>query len=174
MVGIQAIKESSTAGSLHDRIEKPAEEAKALRTAVIVMGYIFLVPSAILLVLTALVLLANPPDFGSDDMRRYVWVSYITSALGMVCALMIGFLLVRVAKRRLFYTIGDILYPSLVIVGVYLLLIAVVRVLSTTLQSALAVGWNTGMAVSYLYQVPFIVGGILLILIGKQKFALKT
>lgn len=168
------MEESSAEGGLSDRTERPPEEAKALRTAVLVVGYVLLVPSMILLVLAALEILANSSVSGSEDVRTYLWVSYVTGALDMAVALVIGFLMVRVGRKRLFYTVSDILYPSLVIVGAYMLLIAAVRILSRTLYTTLVVGWNPGMAILSMYQVPFIAGGLLLILIGRRKFLLEA
>jgi hypothetical protein len=147
-----------------------SREAEALRTAVLVVGFVLLIPSVVLLVFAVLSVLTFG-DYGSNDFRRYVWISYIAAVAGMAAAAVFGYFLVRVARKRLVYSVREVLYPALVIIGAYMMLRATIVVVETTAFMFVRIEiWGWGMAISALYQVPYIIGGLLLAMIGMHKF----
>lgn len=155
------------------RDEGEFREADALRTAILVFGLVLLIPSLVLIVF-AVGAAVSYPDYGSDYFRRIIWVSRVFTVAGMVGAAVVGYLLVRIAKRRLVYSVRDMLYPALVVVGAYLMLMATFRFLQPVVTSYAIIGiWDWGMAISALFHVPYIVGGLLLVMIGRQKYPRK-
>ena len=82
-----------------------------------------------------------------------------------------GYLLIRVARKGLVYHVRNLLYPALTIIGVYMVIMAVLRVVESA-APPIAFGEISavGVAISSLYQLPYVIGGVLLTMIGMKRF----
>ena len=82
-----------------------------------------------------------------------------------------GYLLIRVARKGLVYHVRNLLYPALTIIGVYMVIMAVLDV-AASIAPHIAFGEISAgsIAISSLYQLPYVVGGVLLTMIGMKRF----
>ena len=145
-------------------------EGEALRTAILVYGYILLVPGIVLLCVSALSMISLQ-DHGSSDFQTYVWIFQITAIIGLAISIGSGYLLVRVARKGFVYHVRSLLYPALTIIGVYMVIMAVLDVVASA-APYIAFGEISAVsiAISSLYQLPYVIGGVLLAMIGIKKF----
>ncbi len=149
--------------------EEPSE-GEALRAAILVYGYILLIPGIVLLCMSALTIMSLQ-DHGSSDFQTYIWIFQITAMVGLAIGIGSGYLLVRVARKGLVYHVRNLLYPALTIIGVYMVIMAVLGVASSA-ATYIAFGEISavGIAISSLYQLPYVIGGVLLTMIGMKRF----
>lgn len=154
-------------------------DAEAFRTVILVVGFVLLIPGLIALVLY-LVWMVMGADSGTDDYLTYLWVTYLIGAVSMVGAVIAGFLLVRIARKRIVYSVGEMLYPAAVVVGAYMVLLAAARFLIPIVSHYVLVvdfvghvNWSIvywSAITPGLLQLPYFVGGLLLIIIGKHRY----
>ncbi|UCE45479.1 MAG: hypothetical protein JSU93_00880 [Methanobacteriota archaeon] len=145
-------------------------EGEALRTAILVYGYILLVPGIVLLGVSALTMMSLQ-DRESSDFQTFKWIFHITLMIGLAISAGSGYLLVRVARKKLVYHVRNLLYPALTIIGVYMIIMAVLAVAGSA-APYIAFGKISAVsiAISSLYQLPYVIGGVLLTMIGIKRF----
>jgi len=152
-------------------------DAEAFRTAILVVGFILFIPGLIYLAL-GIGSMFTSSSFGPEDYRTYLRITQITGIASMVGAVVVGYLLLRIARKRLVYSVGEMLYPAVVAVGAYLVLLAAVRFMDPIVFHYLAIGdWypyaTFSAVVSGLHQLPYFVGGGLLIMIGRHRYPIR-
>ena len=151
-------------------VTEEQSEGEALRTAILVYGYVLLVPGIVLFCVSALTIM-SVRDHWSGDFQTYVWVFHITAIVGLAISIGSGYLLVRVARKGLVYHVRNLLYPALTIIGVYMVIMAVLDIIAST-APYIAFGEISAVSVamSSLYQLPYVVGGVLLTMIGIERY----
>lgn len=142
-------------------------DANALRLGVTVVGWVIIVVNAMGLIWW---LNENPlgtraywPDSYWDMMVMQTIVTAVTCAISVA----LGVLLLMVGRRRLVASVSEILYPTLVVLGLYLAVAGVSQLLfvvSYSLTSTVQFSFSLELTVEGTARI---VGGVLLVLIGR-------
>jgi uncharacterized membrane protein YeaQ/YmgE (transglycosylase-associated protein family) len=152
-------------------------DAEALRTVILVVGFILFIPALVSLILGVASVLTRP-DYGPEDYRTYLWMTQIIGIVSVVGAMAAGYLLLRIARKRPVYSVGEMFYPAVAIIGAYLVLLATVQVVNPIIFHYCFIGdfslyAASSAAFSGLYLLPQFVGGALLIMIGKHQYPIR-
>jgi hypothetical protein len=153
-------------------------DAEALRTVILVVGFILLIPGIFSLILGVASVLTRP-DYGPEDYRTYLWMTQIIGIVSVAGAIVVGYLLLRIARKRPVYSVGEMLYPAVAIIGAYLVLLATVQVVNPIIFHYSILGdlplhvVFSSVAFSGLFLLPLVVGGALLIMIGKHQYPIR-
>jgi uncharacterized membrane protein YeaQ/YmgE (transglycosylase-associated protein family) len=102
----------------------------------------------------------------------------IIGIVSVVGAMAAGYLLLRTARKRPVYSVGEMFYPAVAIIGAYLVLLATVQVVNPIVFHCSVIGDLSlyaaiSAAFSGLYLLPQFVGGALLIMIGKHQYPIR-
>jgi hypothetical protein len=168
---------ASTHESLRMHDNNRIFDVEALRMAIQVLGFILFIPGLIYLVLGIAAIFVNS-DYGPEDYRTYLWITQITGIVSAAGAMVVGYLLLRIARRRLAYSVGEIFYPAVTAIGAYLVLLAAVRVMNPIVFHYFAIGdWYPyaafSVAILGVHQLPYFIGGILFIMIGMRQYPIR-
>lgn len=160
--------------SLQKRNNGRISDAEALRTVILVVGFILLIPGLISLISGVAAVLTSP-DYGSEDYRTYLRTMQIIGLVSVVGAIVLGYLLLRIARKRPVYSVGEMFYPAVTVTGAYLVLLATVRMMTPIVFHYSIIGDLSpavviSVVISGLYLLPLFVGGTLLIMIGQHQY----
>lgn len=152
-------------------------DAEALRTAILVVGFILFIPGLVYLVF-GIAAIVTSSSYGPEDYRTYLRATQIIGITSTVGAILIGYILLRIARKRLVYSAREMLYPAVAAIGAYLVLLAAVKVMNPIIFHYLVLGdWYHYAAfsavISGLHQLPYFIGGVLLIMIGKHRYPIR-
>ncbi len=143
---------------------RASRDAHAIRTAILVLGLLLAFANGIGIVLS-LVSMTN--DFiRSDQFFAYEAANVAMSAVFLV----LGILLVRMASDRKEPNVRNLIHPALTFLGAYLILVGV-RPLVTFFSIAVPYGiqWTWGYALEIAIELPWIVGGVILLRIATRR-----
>lgn len=143
-------------------------EAEALRLGVLVIGLVLLVPGLIRLALAAYSgTIYSTWEHTSNEYQTYFLVTGVVSVANMLGCVVAGLLLVWISRGTHSTSVEGVLYPTLVIIGAYLLLLAVTGFLQV---AALSIVFDDLEPLMHPYYsasgVPYLLGGVALVLIG--------
>lgn len=164
--------------SLSADMPRTTDEARALRTALLVIGAVMVIPGLVAFAF-GLVNLYEFVDNSTlwrdlDQLERHssfiisLQVIAVVSSLG---AVVMGLLLVLLSWNPAILSVRALLYPALVIGGIYLVF---TWLMDLALSAAYVVylDWPMGLAQLVIlpaYRLPALVGGIVLILVGMRR-----
>jgi hypothetical protein len=145
-------------------------EAEALRAGVMIIGFLLLVTGIAYGAIHVYSMVAFS-DSRWNDADLFIWTNGVIGTLTQVGSATIGMLLVLSSLSPAARTVRGILYPTLVIIGTYLAFLGVMDlvflVADVVMFDEILGFWN------YVYfsisPVPYLLGGILLILAGTRN-----
>jgi hypothetical protein len=150
-------------------------EAEALRLALLTIGLVMLVPSAVLFAGGIVELLGSfgGSGYSTDRYDEFLLAVSVLEASRLTGAVTVGALLLLASWKPPVVSVRSLLYPALVMFGVYMVFIGVIGIAFQVAQMTLfdeSIGAGV-ILFGVVYHLPEILGGMVLLLIGMGGFS---
>jgi len=159
---------------VHESIQKSGDasqsDAVALRTAILVIGFILFIPGLVYLAI-ALAEILSGSGYRTEDHYSIALVGGVFGAIHGAALVVVGYLLLRIARRKFVYSVREMLYPALIVAGAYMVVQAALGFVHPIVVFYVLIEeihWS--MALTLPFSLPYFVGGLLLVMIGLHRY----